>query len=47
MDLEEIKEHKHGPKWNSEASDMLDMSILSKTVTKHYLCYPKDIEIIK
>ncbi|KPK81037.1 MAG: phosphohydrolase [Bacteroides sp. SM23_62_1] len=31
----------------TEASDMLDMSILSKTVTKHYLCYPKDIEIIK
>lgn len=27
----------------TEASDMLDMSILSKTVTKHYLCYPKDI----
>lgn len=29
----------------TEASDMLDMSILSKTVTKHYLCYPKDIVI--
>jgi len=29
----------------TEASDMLDMSILSKTVTKNYLCYPKDIII--
>ena len=31
----------------TEASDMLDMSILSKTVTKNYLCYPKDINIIE
>jgi HD superfamily phosphohydrolase len=29
----------------TDASDMLDMSILSKTVTKHYLCYPKDISV--
>ncbi len=24
MDLKEIKEHEHGPKWNTEADDMLD-----------------------
>ena len=29
----------------TEASDMPDMSILTKTVTKNYLCYPKEIEI--
>jgi HD superfamily phosphohydrolase len=27
----------------TEASDMPDMSILTKTVTKNYLCYPKEI----
>jgi HD superfamily phosphohydrolase len=26
----------------TEASDMLDKSILSKTVVKHFLCYPKN-----
>jgi len=28
----------------TEASDMPDMSILTKTVTKNWLCYPKEIE---
>jgi uncharacterized protein len=28
----------------TEASDMPDMSILTKTVTKHWLCYPKEFE---
>ncbi len=27
-----------------EASDQLDISILSKVVTKHYICYPKDVD---
>jgi hypothetical protein len=27
----------------TEASDMLDMKMLTKTVTKNYLCYPKEI----
>jgi len=27
-----------------EASDQLDISILSKIVTKHYICYPKDVD---
>jgi hypothetical protein len=26
----------------AEASDMLDLSVLSRTVKKHFLCYPKD-----
>jgi hypothetical protein len=29
----------------TEASDMPDMSILTKTVTKHWLCYPKEFEV--
>lgn len=29
----------------SEASDILDLSVLSKTVKKYFLCCPKDIEI--
>ena len=28
----------------TEASDMPDMSILTKTVTKNWLCYPKEFE---
>lgn len=28
----------------AEASDMLNMSVLSKTVRKYFLCYPKEIE---
>lgn len=31
----------------TEASDMLDMKMLTKTVTKNYLCFPKEIEIEK
>jgi HD superfamily phosphohydrolase len=31
----------------TEASDMLDREILTKTVTKNYLCYPKEIDIDK
>lgn len=27
----------------TEASDMLDVSVLSKTVKKYFLCYPKDV----
>lgn len=27
-----------------EASDQLDISILSNIVTKHYICYPKDVD---
>jgi uncharacterized protein len=27
----------------SEASDMLDLSVLSKTVKKYFLCFPRDI----
>lgn len=27
-----------------EASDQLDISILSNVVTKHYICYPKDVD---
>ncbi len=26
----------------TEASDMLDVSVLSRTIKKHFLCYPKD-----
>jgi uncharacterized protein len=29
----------------AEASDMLNLAVLSKTVKKHFLCYPKGIEI--
>ena len=29
----------------ADASDMLNLSVLSKTVKKHFLCYPKGIEI--
>ena len=29
----------------SEASDMLNLSVLSKTVKKHYLCFPKEFKI--
>ncbi len=29
----------------TEASDMPDMSVLTKTVTKYWLCYPKEFEI--
>jgi uncharacterized protein len=29
----------------TEASDMLDMKMLTKNVTKNYLCYPKEIDI--
>jgi hypothetical protein len=29
-----------------EASDQLDISILSNVVTKHYICYPKDVDNI-
>ena len=28
----------------AEASDMLDLSVLSKVVKKYYLCYPKELE---
>lgn len=28
----------------SEASDMLDISVLTKVVKKYYLCYPKELE---
>jgi HD superfamily phosphohydrolase len=28
----------------AEASDMLDLSVLSKVVRKHYICYPKELE---
>lgn len=28
----------------AEASDMLNMSVLSKTVRKYFLCYPKEIQ---
>ena len=28
----------------SEASDILNISVLSKVVKKHYLCYPKEIK---
>ena len=28
----------------AEASDQLDISILSNVVTKHYICYPKDVD---
>ena len=28
----------------AEASDMLNTSVLSKTVKKHFLCYPKEID---
>lgn len=27
-----------------EASDQFDISILSKAITKHYICYPKDVD---
>ena len=27
----------------TEASDMLDVSVLSKIVKKYFLCYPKDV----
>ncbi|WP_430810818.1 MULTISPECIES: HD domain-containing protein [unclassified Carboxylicivirga] len=30
----------------AKASDMLNLSVLSKTVRKHYLCYPKQIEAV-
>lgn len=29
-----------------EASDMLDLSVLSKIVKKHYICYPKELELL-
>jgi HD superfamily phosphohydrolase len=29
----------------AEVSDMLNVTVLSRTVKKHFLCYPKDIEI--
>jgi len=29
----------------SEVSDMLNVTVLSRTVKKHFLCYPKEIEI--
>lgn len=29
----------------AEASDMLNLAVLSKTIKKHFLCYPKGIEI--
>jgi glutaminase len=29
----------------AEASDQLNIQSLSKTVTKHFICYPKDIKI--
>ena len=28
----------------AEASDMLNTSVLSKTVRKYFLCYPKEIK---
>ena len=28
----------------SEASDQLNTAVLCKSVTKHYICYPKNIE---
>jgi hypothetical protein len=31
----------------TEASDMLDMKMLTRTVTKNYLCFPKEIDIEK
>ncbi|MDP4209499.1 MAG: HD domain-containing protein [Bacteroidota bacterium] len=29
----------------TEASDMLDQSVLAKTVVKHFLCYPKEVRL--
>jgi HD superfamily phosphohydrolase len=29
----------------AEVSDMLNVTVLSRTVKKHFLCYPKDVEI--
>jgi hypothetical protein len=29
----------------AQASDQLNLQSLSKTVTKHYICYPKDIGV--
>jgi len=29
----------------SEVSDMLNVTVLSRTIKKHFLCYPKEIEI--
>jgi len=31
----------------AEASDMLNISVLSKTVRKYFLCYPKEISLIR
>ena len=31
----------------TEASDMLNLQVLSKTVKKHFLCYPKDLDPVK
>jgi hypothetical protein len=29
----------------AKASDQLNLQSLSKTVTKHFICYPKDIKL--
>jgi hypothetical protein len=29
----------------AEVSDMLNVTVLSRTVRKHFLCYPKDINL--
>jgi len=31
----------------SQASDLLNLSILANPVVKHFLCYPKEIELVK
>jgi hypothetical protein len=31
----------------AEASDMLNISVLSKTVRKYFLCYPRNIKEMK
>ncbi len=43
---EKIKILYHGGQLKdvADASDMLDISVLSKIVKKNYLCYPKDLE---
>jgi len=43
---EKIKILYHGGQLKdiADASDMLDISVLSKIVKKYYLCYPKDLE---
>ncbi|MFX1453283.1 MAG: phenylacetate--CoA ligase family protein [Promethearchaeota archaeon] len=46
MDLKEIKEHKHAPKWNSEATDMLDEGMVEEVLefTEELNEYTKSME---